>query len=73
MGSQEGSKQLYQEHFVAPLGEITASYELPRKKYHGKRVLDILRKEGNGSFSSWLAESSECRWTKKDNDQVVIA
>ena len=79
MGSQEGFEQLYQEHFVAPLGKIIASYELPRKKYHGKKVLDILREEGNGSFGvvarcgGWPAESSECRWTKKDNDQAAIA
>ncbi len=71
MGSQEGFEQLCQEHFVEPLDKSIASYKLPRKKYHGKRVVDILREDGNGSFGivarcgGWPAESLECRWTKK--------
>mmetsp|Transcript_2194 Transcript_2194/g.3893 ORF Transcript_2194/g.3893 Transcript_2194/m.3893 type:complete len:633 (-) Transcript_2194:77-1975(-) len=75
LGSEEGFARLYQEHVVAPLGNIITAYQQPRKKYKGRRLLDILQdsefkgvKDEFGVVArcgGWPAESSECRWTTK--------
>ena len=73
MGSLEGYAQLYQEHIVHPLGKIIAAYKMPRKKYHGAKVVDVL-KQANDNYSvvarcgGWPSESTKCRWVKKDNE-----
>jgi len=82
-GSQEGFSNLYQEHIVAPLGKIIASYKVPRRKHGTKRVLDILKdseykgvKDGFGIVArcgGWPAENTECRWTMKNKKDGMTA
>lgn len=78
IGAPEGFAALYQEHIVEPLGNIILAHQGPRKKYQGKKTLDILLKESKfanqfgvvARCGGWPAESSQCRWTsKKESDE----
>ncbi|KAL7531968.1 hypothetical protein ACHAWF_003976 [Thalassiosira exigua] len=78
MGTPEGFGELYQEHVVAPLGNVIRAYKKPRKRHGGKRLLDILKEAGEGDkkeggfgvvarCGGWPAERNECRWTRRDS------
>ncbi|KAL9187137.1 hypothetical protein ACHAXT_010857 [Thalassiosira profunda] len=75
IGTVEGLAGMYHEHVVAPLGNAIAAYKNPRKKYQGKRALDILRESKGGEAfgvvakcGGWPSEGTACRWTKREND-----